>query len=249
MFSLKKKFLRKGKMLAAILVAFAACGALSGCGAKGDAVLSNYQTPAGDEKVAVLHVADYGDIVVKLFPDLVPKAVGNFEGLIDMDYYDNLTFHRVIKGFMIQGGDPRGDGTGGSSVWGDRFDAEISSELHHFTGAVSYANTGSLKEANGSQFFIVTSGDPPSEGDLAGYDFPEDVKEKYMEVGGAPHLDGRHTVFGQVVQGQEVADAISKKVVTDGNDKPKQPVVIESVSLVPWEEVKDSGDETASSQP
>lgn len=103
-------------------------------------------------KIAVIKT-DKGDIKVRLFPEEAPKAVENFVTHAENGYYDGLIFHRVIKDFMIQGGDPKGTGTGGESIWGKPFADEFSSELHNFRGALSMANAG--PNTNGSQFFIV----------------------------------------------------------------------------------------------
>lgn len=105
-----------------------------------------------DLPVAVLETSE-GTIKIRLFPEQAPKAVENFMELAKKGYYDGLTFHRVISDFMIQGGDPNGDGTGGESVWNKPFEDEFSDLLHNFRGALSMANAGA--DTNGSQFFIV----------------------------------------------------------------------------------------------
>ena len=115
-------------------------------------MLKQKEMPAVGEKVAVIKT-DKGDIKVRLFPEEAPKAVENFVTHAENGYYDGLIFHRVIKDFMIQGGDPKGTGTGGESIWGKPFADEFSSELHNFRGALSMANAG--PNTNGSQFFIV----------------------------------------------------------------------------------------------
>jgi peptidylprolyl isomerase domain and WD repeat-containing protein 1 len=103
---------------------------------------------------AILHT-DYGDIHIKLFPEYAPKAVENFVGLAKKGYYDGHKFHRVIKSFMIQTGDPLGDGTGGDSLWGKEFEDEFHKALKHDRPyTVSMANAG--PNTNGSQFFITT---------------------------------------------------------------------------------------------
>ena len=101
-----------------------------------------------------------GDITVRFFKDEAPKAVENFITHAKEGYYDGLTFHRVINDFMIQGGDPKGDGTGGESIWGTKFEDEFSDNLHNFRGALSMANAGT--NTNGSQFFIVQSSQKPA---------------------------------------------------------------------------------------
>lgn len=121
---------------------------------------------------------DRGDIVLQLYPEHAPKTVNNFVFLARQGFYDGVTFHRVINDFMIQGGDPTGSGRGGP---GYRFEDEVrSNPLKHETGVISMANAG--PNTNGSQFFITHS--------------PQ------------PHLNGRHTVFGKVIEGQSVVDAV-----------------------------------------
>jgi peptidyl-prolyl cis-trans isomerase B (cyclophilin B) len=123
---------------------------------------------------------DKGDIRLKLFPDQTPKTVANFANLANRGYYDGLVFHRVIPDFMIQGGDPTGTGSGGP---GYKFEDEFDPALKHDEpGVLSMANAG--PGTNGSQFFITH--------------------------GATPWLDGKHTVFGKVEQGQEIVDAVSQ---------------------------------------
>jgi peptidyl-prolyl cis-trans isomerase B (cyclophilin B) len=140
-----------------------------------------------------------GDIRIELFPEDAPKTVENFERLAGDGFYDGLVFHRVIDDFMIQGGCPRGDGTGGP---GYTFEDEPN-DRHLARGALAMANSG--PNTNGSQFFIVTAE-------------------------ACPWLDGKHTVFGQVVDGLDVVDKISQ-VPRDSRDRPVEPVTIESVTL------------------
>jgi cyclophilin family peptidyl-prolyl cis-trans isomerase len=147
---------------------------------------------------AILHTSE-GDVALELFPDDAPKTVENFAKLAQDGFYDGLAFHRVIPDFMIQGGDPRGDGTGGP---GYEFEDEIN-EHRVERGALAMANSG--PNTNGSQFFIVTAD-------------------------ACPWLDGKHTVFGNVVSGQDVVDRISQ-VDRDGRDSPVEPVLIETVEL------------------
>ena len=145
-----------------------------------------------------------GEIVLELFADAAPKTVENFTKLAGEGFYDGIRFHRVIDGFMIQGGDYENfDGTGGQSVWGMPFEDEIDPQLSHVRGAVSMANRGPA--TNGSQFFIVQA--------------PE-----------TKYLDGKHTIFGHVVEGMEVVDKISQEA-TDQRDRPYEDVVIKNVSF------------------
>lgn len=167
-----------------------------------DSLLQFQDTYPDDMQVAIMNT-DYGEIDIVLFDEQAPKAVENFVTHAKEGYYDGLTFHRVINDFMIQGGDPTGTGSGGESIWGEPFEDEFSYELYNFRGALSMANSGS--NTNGSQFFIVQA--PTMTQELSG--FPQLVEEKYHEVGGTPWLDQVHTVFGQVIQGMEVVDAIA----------------------------------------
>ena len=142
---------------------------------------------------------NHGAIAIELFDEDAPKTVENFRKLAGDGFYDGVIFHRVIKDFMIQGGDPTGTGTGGP---GYTFEDEIN-EHKIVRGALAMANAG--PGTNGSQFFIVTTD-------------------------AAPWLDGKHTVFGRVVEGMEAVDAIEGSE-TDARDKPAQDAVIESVEL------------------
>lgn len=190
----------------------------------------NFQTPAADTQFAVMKT-NMGEIKVMLFPQAAPKAVENFTTHAKNGYYDNLIFHRVIKDFMIQGGDPQGMGYGGESIWGTPFADEFSLEALNFRGALSMANSG--PNTNGSQFFIVQAGsvDPRLVEQMKDAGYPAEAIEKYKEVGGTPWLDFRHTVFGQVVEGMEVVDQIAS-VKVGRNDKPLEDVVILGIDLV-----------------
>ena len=194
--------------------------------------MNQLDRPAAGETVAVMHT-NMGDIAIRLFPEKTPKTVENFTTHAKNGYYDGLIFHRVINDFMIQGGDPKGNGRGGESIWGDSFEDEFDLELRNYRGALSMANAG--PNTNGSQFFIVQAKEvAPSllhqMAQLADRGYPAEVTAAYSEVGGTPHLDFRHTVFGQVYDGMDVVDAIAA-VETDRNDKPKQDVVIESIEI------------------
>jgi len=179
----------------------------------------------GDQ--AVIHTS-YGDIEINLYKSDAPKTVANFVGLSDQGFYNHLLWHRVIKGFMIQGGDPNGDGTGGETIYGDYFEDEINPKslgladdqikdledqgyTYNYSlnshkmevGSVAMANSG--PNTNGSQFFIVTEKDQN-------------------------YLNGQHTVFGKVTKGLDIAKKISE-VPTDENDKPIDPVYIDSIEI------------------
>ncbi|MBL1228591.1 peptidylprolyl isomerase [Enterococcus sp. BWB1-3] len=180
-----------------------------------------------DNEALIEMVTSEGSIEIKLFPEIAPKTVENFITHAKDGYYDGLIFHRVIENFMIQGGDPNGDGTGGESIWGEPFEDEISNQLYNLRGALSMANAG--PGTNGSQFFIVQNSDDMSDG-LLRTDKPDKIIEAYKN-GGTPHLDGAHTVFGQVIKGMDVVDKIAASE-TDSNDKPKNEVTIEKINIL-----------------
>ena len=193
----------------------------------------NFREPKTGDQIAVMKT-NMGDIEILLFPEAAPKAVENFTSLARQGYYNGIIFHRVIKDFMIQGGDPTGTGMGGESVWGKPFEDEFSEEARNFRGALSMANAG--PNTNGSQFFIVQAGPESLDERMftmlerQGKTFSNDVAKKYMEVGGTPWLDGAHTVFGQVISGMDVVDKIAALHV-DYNDKPYEEVKILEISL------------------
>lgn len=183
------------------------------------------------DEIAVEMVTNHGTIRLKLFPKLAPKAVGNFITHAKTGYYNGVTFHRVIDGFMIQGGDPTGTGAGGESVYGKPFEDEFSPYLFNFRGAVSMANAG--PNTNGSQFFIVQNNElnPVFKEQMEKAGYPQEAIDYYVKYGGTPWLDFRHTVFGQVIDGMDVVDKIAK-VPTDAQDKPLADVVIEKIHIM-----------------
>lgn len=188
--------------------------------------------PEKGDIVAIMHTT-MGDIKIKLFADKTPKTFENFTTHAKNGYYNGLIFHRVIKDFMIQGGDPMGTGIGGESIWGTKFEDEFTPELHNLRGALSMANSG--PNTNGSQFFIVQANSVPENmleqmKDLPEA-FPEDCAKAYAEMGGTPWLDYRHTVFGQVYEGMDVVDAIAN-VKTGMGDKPVVAVEIENIEII-----------------
>ena len=174
---------------------------------------------------------NHGDMRIKLFPEHAPKTVANFIALSKDGYYDGVIFHRIIKDFMIQGGDPTGTGMGGESIYGQSFEDEFSEELYNVRGAFSMANAG--PNTNGSQFFIVQNQHLPySKKEIARGGWPEPIAEIYAEKGGTPNLDRRHTVFGQLADeaSYKVLDAIAG-VETGAMDKPVEDVVIETIEI------------------
>ncbi|MEJ2497833.1 MAG: peptidylprolyl isomerase [Sulfurovaceae bacterium] len=157
---------------------------------------------AKDAQIVVLHTST-GNIELKMFPDIAPKAVENFVTHAKNGYYDGVIFHRVIKGFMIQGGDPTGTGMGGESIWGNDFDNEYGNNVvFDRPFLLAMANRG--PNTNGSQFFITTA--------------PADW------------LNGGYTIFGEVVSGQDVVTKI-ENVTTGDMDRPMVDQVITKATL------------------
>ena len=161
--------------------------------------------------VVIIDVKDFGKIKVELDPNVAPITVKNFKKLVSEKFYDGLTFHRVIEGFMIQGGCPDGNGTGGYidangkkvTIKGEFSENGVSNTLRHTRGVISMARSTPPNSAS-SQFFICH----------------ED----------APHLNGKYASFGKVIEGMDVVDAIAV-VDTNSNDKPLDAVVINSITF------------------
>lgn len=195
-------------------------------------MIAQLDMPSKGEKIAVMKT-NMGDIKIRLFPEVAPKAVENFIGHAENGYYDGLIFHRVIKDFMIQGGDPTGTGRGGESIYGHSFEDEFDLSARNYRGALSMANAG--PNTNGSQFFIVQAKNV-DEGlisqmlELEDRGFPAEVTENYKKIGGTPWLDFKHTVFGQVFEGMDVVDAIAAAEV-GFQDKPVDDVIIEKITF------------------
>jgi len=226
------------KIMAAMLAAITIT--MTGCAKTMSNEILNYGyadfcEPAAGDEIAVIKT-NMGDIYVRFFPEVAPKAVENFKTLAEDGYYDGVTFHRVIKDFMIQGGDPEGTGRGGESCWGEEFEDEFSTKARNFRGALSMANAGA--NTNGSQFFIVQADDVSSDLLSQMEDLPQmfskEVIKVYKEKGGTPWLDGRHTVFGFVFKGMDVVDAIAN-VKVGANDKPRESVIMESVDIIEYQ--------------
>lgn len=147
-----------------------------------------------NKSTIILFETNQGNIEIKLFNDIAPKTCENMIGLIKKGYYDGIIFHRVIKEFMIQGGDPTGTGRGGESFWGGKFEDELTPDIQFDRkGLLAMANAG--PNTNGSQFFITTV---PT-----------------------PWLNMRHTIFGEVISGYEIVEKIENTPVGPG-DRPKE---------------------------
>ena len=200
--------------------------------------IANYTEPEKGEEIVVMTIKDRGTVKFKLFPDLLPRACANFVGHVVNEDYNGLTFHRVISDFMIQGGDPHGNGQGGESIWGGRFDGGTSGYLCNVKGALAYANSGSTS-TDGSQFYIVVGQKFTDETVFEKYkgqdfNYTEKARSAYFTEGGAPWLDGGYTVFGQVIEGMDIVEDICSTTVVDSNDKPLDDVIIEKVEIAEY---------------
>jgi len=211
------KKMKLNKLIIAFALLFASGALFAACSSGGDAPAEpadestdSAETEAGVEvetesgnPVVVMTIEGIGDIEVELDPVAAPITVANFLSLVDEGFYDGLTFHRIILGFMIQGGDPDGTGRGGLS---DKIKGEFAKNgwdnpISHTRGVISMARTDDPNSAS-CQFFITNVD--------------------------ALFLDGQYAAFGNVISGMEVVDEISA-VETDSNDRPQQPVVIEKI--------------------
>lgn len=165
----------------------------------------NKEAYEGESPVVTMTMEDGGEVLMELYPDIAPNTVNNFISLVEDGFYDGVIFHRVIPSFMIQGGDPEGQGTGGPgySIKGEFGSNGFENNLDHERGVLSMARTGDPDSA-GSQFFIM--------------------------VADSPQLDGEYAGFGKVIEGIEVADDIVE-VDRDGSDKPDEDQVIHSMTV------------------
>ena len=198
------------KRLFALLTALlllACC--LGGCAQKAPETKSTPASPAGEagqNPVATIEVRDFGTITVELYPDMAPNTVANFISLANSGFYEGVIFHRIIAGFMIQGGDPTGTGAGGPgyTIKGE-FAANgfAQNTLKHTRGVISMART-QIPDSAGSQFFIMHAD--------------------------ANYLDGQYAAFGKVTDGLDVVDAIAT-VKTGAGDRPVEDVVIDKVTV------------------
>jgi len=198
----KKLYLIIG--ICAAVIALGAALAVILSSASGSDNAGSTVTATGTHYVAI-EVKDYGTITAELYADIAPVTVDNFLKLVNSGFYDGLTFHRIISGFMIQGGDPLGNGTGGPgwSIKGEFSGNGFKNDLKHERGVLSMARSQDPDSA-GSQFFIMHQD--------------------------APHLDGQYAAFGRVLSGMEIVDAICRDTpVTDRNGSVKradQPVIL-----------------------
>lgn len=159
----------------------------------------------------VITMADGREMKGELYPEIAPQSVGNFIALANSGFYDGLIFHRVIPGFMIQGGDPKGTGMGGPgyTIKGEFAMNGVRNPLKHTYGVLSMARS-MMPDSAGSQFFIMTSD--------------------------SPHLDGQYAAFGKVLEGMEVADSVVS-AKRDRNDRPLEPQVMKSIRVETYGQV------------
>lgn len=190
--------------------------------------------PEEGEQIAIFHIKDYGEVKVKFFEEVAPKAVENFITHAQEGYYDGVIFHRVINEFMVQGGDPEGTGTGGESIWGKGFEEELSYELVPYRGSLCMASRGTGTSSLGSQFFITQSNYSESmESYLNQGGYPKGIVEQYKTYGGYLSLYLQYTVFGQVFEGMDIVDKIAT-VEINSSDKPVTDVVIEKIEIATY---------------
>ncbi|RLL45441.1 peptidylprolyl isomerase [Oceanobacillus piezotolerans] len=177
---------------------------LSACGQENEGNTSP-EEHTGENPVVTITMENDEQIVLELYPDVAPNTVANFVSLVEEGYYDGLTFHRVIPDFMIQGGDPKGDGTGGPgyAIKGEFSSNGFENDLAHERGVISMARSMDPDSA-GSQFFIMHQD--------------------------SPHLDGEYAAFGRVTEGMETVDQIVS-VERDGMDKPLEDQVMKKVEV------------------
>ena len=204
-----KKVFKKGAVLvgiSAMLISLVGCTNNNTSSQKSDEEIEITVESTGELPIATIKIKDFGTIKAELYPDKAPNTVNNFISLANSGFYDGLIFHRVIKGFMNQGGDPDGVGTGGPgySIKGEfSNNGYTNNDLKHTAGVLSMARANDPDSA-GSQFFIMAEE--------------------------ASHLDGDYAAFGKVIEGMDVVNDINS-VQTNSNAKPLKDVVIESITV------------------
>ena len=180
---------------------------LAGCAGPNNNGAAHMQVQAlQNHPIVTMNIKDYGTVTLELYPEKAPNTVNSFVTLANSGFYDGLTFHRIIEGFMIQGGDPEGTGVGGPgySIPGEfASNGYTENDLKHTKGVISMARSQHPDSA-GSQFFIMSAD--------------------------SPHLDNEYAAFGEVTSGIEIIEAI-EKVETNSMDKPLKDVVIESITV------------------
>lgn len=205
--------------------------------------------PPTEGVTTAVFVTSMGTFKAFLFETDAPMACQNFIGLANNGYFNGISFHRVIKDFLVQSGDATGTGTGGSTIWNNNsFPVEVTDRLHHYSGALSMAHPQGDSLDNFSQFFVVATPQNSVGNDaqqtLTDAGVREGVVTGYAQVGGAPYLDNLNTVFGQIYSGMDVIDAIAA-VATDENGKPTTDVILESVTIGRYSQAAEDAESAA----
>ena len=195
-------------LLAALLLLSLACAKDTPTTAAATAETKEDTNVDKSHPIATITMKDGGVIELELYPEVAPESVKNFISLANSGFYDGLIFHRVISGFMIQGGDPKGNGTGGPgySIKGEFKANGVENDIAHVRGVLSMARSNAY-DSGGSQFFIMHQD--------------------------APHLDGNYAAFGRVISGMDVVDRIAM-TTTDSKNKPYKDQVMASVRVETW---------------
>lgn len=232
------------RFIALAAAAVLAAGLLTGCGGgitgssikrpKVESEELQFQAPAEGDPIAIFNTGA-GEVRAVLYPDQAPMAVENFTRLAQEGYYNGTSFHRIVSGFVVQGGDASGSGTTGSTIWNNNpYPKEISDQLHHYSGALCAAFSPDENVSGLSQFYFVQSLPEKLDGSLRTQmeeaDVRTEVIEAYDAAGGLPYLDYTDTVFGQVYEGMDVVDTLAQSEV-DENGKPVEDVLLNSVTI------------------
>lgn len=256
----KIKVVLMNKKINAAIIIFTLLSLLTGCGKEATASSSSVPSKTPEEQIlANAEITDdmiklvqfaegttateevtvstsIGDITVVLYPEYAPKAVENFLALAKTGYYDGQKFYRLVNNYMAQAGDPTGMGTGGESSFKDEggkpigFPCEYSINLWNFKGAIGMFP--SAEGLNDSRFYIVTNSklDAETISSMTAANFPKSVQAKYEAHGGAPWLDGKYTVFGQVTEGFDILDELSI-AKTNADKLPLTDIIIKKISV------------------
>ena len=233
------------KLAVLALTILLAAGLVTGCGGSGSAGGGvrrpsyeseelQFQAPAEGDSIAIFDTSA-GQVRAVLYPDIAPMAVDNFTGLAQQGYYNGTSFHRILYGFAVQGGDASGTGTSGATIWNNNpYPKEISDQLHHYSGALCAAFSPDEEVSGLSQFYFVQSLPEKLDSSLRTQMEEAGVRtqviEAYDQVGGLPYLDYTDTVFGQVYEGMEIVDQLAQAEV-DENGKPLEDVILNSVTI------------------
>lgn len=226
----------KNNKLLMIIILFVLVLSLSSC-TKASSSLEQMAAPKVGEEIAIIKT-DFGNIKMRLFPDIAPKAVENFKTLAKEGYFNGKTFYRVKKGELILAVNSEEEGYS-QSIYGAPFEDEFSENYGHFKGAVSMANSG--PDTNKSTFFIV-NGSSVDDGIIEvmkelGEDegFSDELIDTYEKIGGYYEYDFKHTVFGQIFEGMDVVEELVNVELNDQSE-PVEDIIIKEIEIVPYEE-------------